>query len=101
MRALQLMTYALYSLPLGYVKWGGRGGRAAPENGEQRTENRTPGKRATGETRGESVEGLPCGADTKDTKNHEGTRRTARMGNRRLRRLEPIRGRLPPAGLPE
>ena len=35
-----------------------------------------------------------CAAFTKDTK-------TARMGNRRLRRLKPIRGRLPPAGLPE
>ena len=35
--------------------------------------------------------------NTKATKNHKGTRR----GNRRLRRLEPIRGRLPPAKLPE
>ena len=37
-----------------------------------------------------------CAADTKRTKNHEDTRRTDR-GNRRLRRLEPIRGRLPQA----
>ena len=35
-----------------------------------------------------------CAAFTKDTK-------TANEGNRRLRRLEQIRGRLPPAGLPE
>ena len=36
----------------------------------------------------------------KDTKNHKGTQRKSTQGNRRLRRLEPIRGRLPPAGLP-
>ena len=49
MRALQLMTYALYSLPLGYVKWGGRGGRAAPENGERRTENGEQNARQAGD----------------------------------------------------
>ena len=43
--------------------------------------------------RWENVGDLPCGADTKV---HEDTRRR----NRRLRRLKPIRGRLPPAGRP-
>ena len=62
---------------------------------EQRTENGEQSARQARDGRGrwEDVEGLPCGADTKNTKDHEDTRRR----NRRFRRLEPIRGRLPPA----
>ena len=61
------------------------------ESGEQKTENRkqkteTRGKRATDEAAEQSW--CVFRENTKDTKNHKGTRRkTARMGNRRLRRF--------------
>ena len=67
-------------------------GERKTENGERRTENGAPDKRATDGILGELWRVYPAGL----------TRRTRRCtktdkGDRRFRRLEPIRGRLPPA----
>ena len=67
------------------------------ENGERKTE-RTPSVRRTGDG---SVEGLPCGADTKV---HEGPRRDtkhAAKGTADFADLLQIKGVLAHAGLPE
>ena len=81
------------------------GARGAPNAKKQRTENREQSARqardeeSDGQSAGREWEVCPAGLTRRTTKNHEGSQRRQEMGNRRLRRLEPIRGRLPPARL--
>ena len=79
-----------------------RGGEAAPhasENREQRTE-RAGAKRQTFHGHRNAPAGRPAKPwhiATRHPQRHKGPQSSARIGNRRLRRLEPIRGVLPHA----
>ena len=63
-------------------------------NGKRRTENGAP-LRGDGRRGGGTVEGLPCGADTKDTKDHEDARR---VGTADFTDFRQIKGVLAHAG---
>ena len=49
-------------------KWGGGGVAATPENGEQKTENRARGKRATGGSGGKMWKVCPAGLHRRTSK---------------------------------
>ena len=80
-----------------------RSGERKTENGACRREApnlprlRSARQARDGQSDGRVWRVCPAGLTRRTTKDHEGSRRLPGWGNRRLRRLKPIRGRLPPA----